>query len=49
MGSSSSFGRDPHPRQKKKQQQDSNVVESSTVSKLDAGSDGTQPALCVDI
>ena len=43
----SSFGRDPHPR--RKQQQDSNVVESSTVSKSDAGSDGTQPASCVDI
>ena len=36
--SSSSFGRDRHPR--RKQQQDSNVVESSTVSKSDAGSDG---------
>ena len=35
----SSFGRDPHLRQK--QQRDSNVVESSTVSKSDAGSDGT--------
>ena len=42
-----SFERDPHSR--RKQQQDSNVVESSTVLKSDAGSDGTQPASCVDI
>ena len=41
------FGRDPHPR--RKQLQDSNAVESSTVLKSDADSDGTQPASCVDI